>query len=426
MQIETSEFLAAIKQISAEKDLPDDRIFEVVEAALGAAYRKEYLEGDARVVCKFDKDKLSAKYYQIFKVVKNVENPDYEKSLKEAKKINKKVKIDEEINILLPTKSNFGRIAAQTAKQVILQKIREIEKDEAYNTFKDKAGRIVMGRVQKIEGRNILVDLGKAIAILIPGEQNPTEDYSPGRRLRVLIKNVELTPKGPSILISRSDPTLIKALFKTEVPEIAAGVVQIKGIVREAGFRTKMSVQAKDEGIDPVGSCVGQRGTRVQTILNEIGGEEKIDIILYDENPKTYIINALSPAKVKEINLDKAKKHAEVLVDPDQLSLAIGREGRNVRLASKLTEFEIDVFGYKDGKKIKSNLSKVDREALEAKKQSEKVSNNTEQTSSEKVDEKVSSAKSQIPSKNAEINEPTKNTQKVKEKTETPAEKNKI
>jgi N utilization substance protein A len=369
MQIETSEFLAAIKQISAEKDLPDERVFEVVEAALGAAYRKEYLEGDTRVICLFDTEKLKANYFQIFKVVEEVTNHDYEKSLEEAKVINKKVKLDEEIKVALPDKSEFGRIAAQTAKQVILQKIREIEKDEAYTAFKDKSGRIVVGRVQKVEGRNVLVDLGKAIAILIPAEQNPTEDYSPGRRLRVLIKSVELTPKGPSILISRADPTLIKALFKTEVPEIAAGIVKIQDIVREAGYRTKMSVEATDEGIDPVGSCVGQRGTRVQTVLNEIGGEEKIDIILYNKDPKTYIANALSPAKTKEIKLNKTKKHAEVLVDPDQLSLAIGREGRNVRLASKLTGYEIDVFGFEDGKKIKSNLSKVDREAAEAKKE---------------------------------------------------------
>ncbi|MDD3774261.1 MAG: transcription termination factor NusA, partial [Patescibacteria group bacterium] len=316
MQIETSEFLAAIKQIGAEKDLPDNRIFEVVEAALGSAYRKEYLEGDTRVICEFDREKLAARYYQVFRVVEEVQHPDNEKSLEEAQAINKNAKLDEEIKIALPSKSGFGRIAAQTAKQVILQKIREIEKDEAYTAFKDKVGRIVVGRVQKVEGRNVLIDLGKAIAILPPPEQNLTEDYSSGRRLRVFIKNVELTPRGPSILISRADPALIKALFRTEVPEISAGVVKIKDVVREAGFRTKMSVEATDEGIDPVGSCVGQRGTRVQTVLNEIGGEEKIDIILYDKDSKAYITNALLPAKVKEIKLNKTKKHAEVLVDP--------------------------------------------------------------------------------------------------------------
>jgi N utilization substance protein A len=368
MQIETSEFLAAVKQIGAEKDLPDERIFEVVEAALAAAYRKEYVEGEAHVICKFDQEKIVAKYYRVFKVVKEIENSEYEITLKEAKKINKKAKVDGNINTPLSSKSEFGRIAAQTAKQVILQKIREIEKDEAYEAFKNKAGRVVIGRVQKVEGRNVLVDLGKAIAILIPAEQNPTEDYSPGRRLKVLVKNVELTPKGPSILISRADSDLIKVLFRTEVPEIAAGVVNIKGIVREAGYRTKMSVEATEEGVDPVGSCVGQRGTRVQTVLNEIGGEEKIDIILWDEDIKQYINNALSPAKVKEIKLNKTKKHAEVLVDPDQLSLAIGREGRNVRLASKLAQYEIDVYGFENGKKVKSqNHKKEMQEAAESK-----------------------------------------------------------
>jgi len=367
MQIETSEFLAAIKQIGAEKDLSDERVFEVVETALAAAYRKEYIEGDAHIICEFDKEKLKANYFQVFRVVEEVENSDYEKTFEEAKKINKKTQIGDEVKIALDHKSEFGRIAAQTAKQVILQKIREIEKEEAYTAFKDKAGKVVMGRVQKIDNRNVIVDLGKIISVLIPAEQNPTEDYSIGRRLKVFIKSVELTPKGPAILISRADPNLIKALFRTEVPEISAGIVKIKDIVREAGFRTKMSVEATEDGIDPVGSCVGQRGTRVQTILNEIGGEEKIDIILWDKDIKTYIANALSPAKIERIEIDKKKKHAEVLVNPDELSLAIGREGRNVRLASKLCQYEIDVYAAENGKKI----AKEDRSRSKMKKQTE-------------------------------------------------------
>ena len=357
-KIETSEFLAAIKQICAERDLPENRVFEVVEGALASAYRKEYLSPETKVECVLDEKALEPKYYQIFEVIKKVEHPENQISLKEAKKIDKAAKLEGEVKKKLPSKTFFGRIAAQTAKQIIVQKIREIEKEEALIEYQDKVGRVLSGTVQQIEGKNVLVDLGKAVAILPPQEQNSTEQYLVGKRMKVLIKSVESTIKGPSILVSRAAPELIEAMFRTEVPEIEASVVKIHGIVREAGFRTKMAVEALGEGVDPVGSCVGQRGTRVQTVLNEIGGEEKIDIVLWDKESKKYITNALSPAKIKQIKIDEKKKHAEVLVDPDQLSLAIGKQGRNVRLASKLTGYEIDVYAQEGGKKIEKSKAK--------------------------------------------------------------------
>jgi len=358
-QIETSEFLAAIKQICAERNLPEERVFEVVEAALGAAYRKEYLSPETKVNCELDRKTLKPRYYQILEVVKEVEHPQIQISLKEAKKISKDVKIGDTIKIKLPPKNVFSRISAQTAKQVITQRIREIEKEETIQEFQNKLGKVVNGVIQQIEGNSILVDLGKAVGILPPPEQNPTEEYGVGKRIKVLIKAVEPTSKGASILVSRAAPQLVEALFRLEVPEISAGVVNIKNIVREAGYRTKIAVETQEEGVDPVGACVGQRGARVQTILNEIGGEEKIDIILWDKDPKKYITNALSPAKIKEIKIDEKAKKAEVLVDKDQLSLAIGKQGRNVRLASKLTGYEIDIFSKeREKEKIKEESQK--------------------------------------------------------------------
>jgi len=363
-KIETSEFLAAIKQICAERDLPENRIFEVVETALASAYRKEYLSSNARVEAEIDQKTLRPKFYQVFEVVEEVKHPENQISLKEAKKINKKAKLEDLIKKPLPLKSRFGRIAAQTAKQVIIQKIREVEKDEAYNEYKDKVNKVVSGVIQQVEGKNVLVDIGKTVAVLPSQEQNPTEEYIPGKRMKLIISSVDLTQKGPSIIVSRSAEELVKALFKIEVPEISAGVVEIKGIVREAGFRTKIAVRALEEGVDPVGSCVGQRGARVQTILSEIGGEEKIDIILWDKDPKKFIINSLSPAKIKQIKINEKNKTAEVLVAPDQLSLAIGRQGRNVRLASKLTGYEIDVFAVEGGKKMKKETKPKTAESL--------------------------------------------------------------
>jgi N utilization substance protein A len=246
------------------------------------------------------------------------------------------------VTIPLPKEEEFGRIAAQTAKQVIIQRIREAERDMLFSEFKDKEGAVMNATVQQIEGRNVIVSLGKANGIMFPSDQIKDEKYYIGQRIKVYVREVAETTRGPQIVTSRTDEGLIRGLFESEVPEIATGTVEIKSIAREAGSRTKIAVIANEEGIDPVGSCVGQRGTRVQAILAEIG-EEKIDIVLWDEDVEQFIMNALSPAKTKEILISSKDNKATVTVDKDSLSLAIGKGGQNVRLASKLTGWGIDI-----------------------------------------------------------------------------------
>jgi N utilization substance protein A len=264
-------------------------------------------------------------------------------ALDKAVRLKKDAKVGDVIEIMdLP--ADFGRIAAQTAKQVIVQRIREAEREIVFNEYQDKEGEIVNCIVQRVEGDTIICDLGKSSAVLYKNEQIPGERYYPNQRFRVFIVKVEQTARGPQIIVSRSHPGMIKKLFESEVPEIVAGTVEIKGIAREAGGRTKIAVISKDDNLDPVGAFVGQRGIRVQSVTNEIGGE-KIDIILWNEDQKVYIENAISPAKVAEISLNEKEQKAVVKVPEDQLSLAIGKQGQNVRLAAKLTGWNIDIEG---------------------------------------------------------------------------------
>ena len=260
-------------------------------------------------------------------------------------------KVGDIIETKLGVPEEYGRMAAQTAKQVIVQRLREAERDHIFNEYKDKEGELVLGTIQRKEGRRIIVDLGKASAILPMEEQIRTERYNVGARLNFFIVEVRIGNKGPEIILSRTHPEIVKELFATEVPEIAAGTVEIKSISREAGSRSKIAVMAHDENIDPVGSCVGQRGSRVQTVINELGGE-KIDIIEWDDDIKKFISNSLSPAEIEGITLDKETKIASVQVADNQLSLAIGRNGQNVRLAAKLTGWKIDIVSSATGDKI--------------------------------------------------------------------------
>jgi N utilization substance protein A len=337
-----SPFMAAINQLCDEKSLSKDVILETIEAAVAAAYRKDYGKPSQIIKAKMDPDTGEAKFSQAFDVVEEVEDPESQKTLAEAKKIKKKAKIDEQVEIALEPKSDFGRIAAQTAKQVITQRIREAERDMLFAEFKDKEQKLINGTVQQIENNNVIIDLGKINAICPPSDQIPKEKYYSGQRIKVYLKAVEETSRGPKVLVSRADPGLVKGLFENEVPEIAAGSVEIKDIAREAGSRSKVSVWTDQESLDPVGSCVGQRGTRIQAVLAELP-EEKIDIILWDKEERQYIMNALSPAKVDKVTLSKKEDKATVYVPEDQLSLAIGTGGQNVRLASKLTGWSIDI-----------------------------------------------------------------------------------
>lgn len=359
--MEQKQFILAIDQICDEKGISREKAIEIVEASLASAYKKEY--GEKGQIIKIDLDEVSGntKAYQIKIVAEETDeeeieideedpkkkfNPDKNITIEDAKEYKKKPQIDDEIKISLPPHNDFGRIAAQTAKQVMIQKIREAEKEAIFNEFKNKEGEVVNGTVQRIEGKNIFIDIGKAVGILYPGEQISNEYYKVGQKLKVYIMKIEENAKEANLILSRTNPNIVEKLFELEVPEIFSKTVEVKSIAREAGLRTKVAVCSNEDGIDPVGSCVGQRGARIQTIINELGGE-KIDIIEWDKDIKKYIQHALSPAKVSQIDTDEKQESAIAYVDEDQLSLAIGKQGQNVRLAAKLTGWKIDVVGNK-------------------------------------------------------------------------------
>jgi len=342
MSEEKVNFMQAIEELCEEKGLDKETVIGTVEAALAAAYRKDYGKPKQIIRAKLDPATGQAEMFKVTQIVEEVENPEAEITLEDAKKIKKSYKISDEIIEPLPKEESFGRIAAQTAKQVIIQRIREAERDMIYEEFKAREHSVINGSVQQIEGKNIIISLGKTNAIMFPSDQIKDEKYYVGQRLKVYVKEVTQTSRGPQILASRTDEDLIRGLFELEVPEVANESVEIKNIAREAGSRTKIAVIAHDENIDPIGSCVGQRGTRVQSVLAEVG-EEKIDIVLWDEDLEQFIMNALSPAKCEKITISSKDNKAIVYVPEDSLSLAIGKNGQNVRLASKLTGWGIDI-----------------------------------------------------------------------------------
>ncbi|OGE73608.1 MAG: transcription termination/antitermination protein NusA [Candidatus Doudnabacteria bacterium RIFCSPLOWO2_02_FULL_42_9] len=338
------QFESALNQIAEEKDLDKAEILKMIEVSLAAAFRKDYGKKDQNIVVEFFPETLATKVFDVKKVVEVVEDPVKEFTVEEAKAHKKGAKVGDEIKIDITPKTGatFGRIAAQTAKQVIVQKIREAERGVLFTDFKAKERQLVSGVVQRIEGETVLVDLTKATGVLFPSEQIKGEKYSIGARIKVLILHVEPTAKGPKITLSRSHPDVVRRLFELEVPEIFNGVVEVKAIAREAGSRTKIAVWSSQEGVDPIGACVGQRGTRVQVIMSELNGE-KIDIIAWSEDTVKFIANALSPAKILNVTLNEDLKEAKVGVLSDQLSLAIGKAGQNVRLAARLTGWKIDI-----------------------------------------------------------------------------------
>jgi len=352
----------ALQQIEDEKGIPRAEILGMIEASLAAAFRKDYGTREQNVQVEFNAEDLSVKVFDVKEVVDNgaVEeeaedsenefDPQKQIILDEAKKLKKSAKVGDIIktDITPKTGTNFGRIAAQTAKQVIIQKLREAERNMQFSDFKAKERTLQNGIVQRIEGDTILVDMGKATGVLFPSEQIRGERYTIGQRLKVLILHVEPAAKGPKITLSRCHPDMVRKLFELEVPEIYNGSVEIKAIAREAGSRSKIAVIANQDGIDPIGACVGQKGSRVQTVMAELGGE-KIDIIQFDEDQVKFIANALSPAKILSVQLNEESKEAKVEVLEDQLSLAIGKAGQNVRLAARLTGWKIDINGVKIG-----------------------------------------------------------------------------
>ncbi|MFY9462851.1 MAG: transcription termination factor NusA [Candidatus Sungiibacteriota bacterium] len=375
-------FTSAIQQIAEEKGIPREKIFETIEMALAAAYKRDYGKRGQIVRAKLNPESGSVVMTQIKIVVDESMLKPEEEDAEEAPEIaargrrrdfepedeeisaEKKVRFNPEKHLMLDEAqkikpdaapgeelvfpitydevAGYGRIAAQTAKQVILQRIREAEREAVFNEYKDKEGELANGLVQRVEGRNVYVDIGRSAGMLPPEEQIPGEHYRIGERVKVLIALVEKNPRGPGIFLSRTHPRLLKKLFELEVPEIATGAVEIKAIAREPGSRSKVAAVSHESGVDPVGSLVGQKGVRVSTVIQELGGE-KIDIIAWSDDPKELIAHALSPAKVISVEINEHRHDARVTVPEDQLSLAIGKRGQNVRLAAKLTGWKIDV-----------------------------------------------------------------------------------
>ena len=342
MDFDFKQLAGAIQVIAEEKNLPQEVVQEVVEQALAAAYRRDYgdREQEVRVIMNLNTGDITA--FVTKQIVDKVEDDRTEISLPEAQVRNKSAKVGEEIEVEEKVE-NFGRVAAQTAKQVILQRLREAERDIIMNEYEDKIGTVITAIVARVEGRIVRVDLGKAQGIMPMSEQIQGERYYPGQRLKVFLKDVERGFRGPQLVVSRGNGEFVEWLFRAEVPEMENGAVEIKGIAREAGVRSKIAVASTVPGVDPVGTFVGGHGTRVNAVMSEVGEQEKIDIVVFDEDTATYIQNALSPTKVTKVKLDEAGKKATVIVPEDQLSIAIGKSGQNVRLASKLTGYEIDI-----------------------------------------------------------------------------------
>ncbi len=342
MDIEPKQLILAVRQIAEEKNLPEDVVHEIIEQALAAAFRKDYGEREQEVRAQFNQNNGDVIVYVSKQVVEEVEDELVEINVADAQKIKKGAKVDDTVEIISKPTS-FGRVAAQTAKQVILQKLREAERENVLDEYSDKIGTVLNGVVQRVEQRVVRIDLGKASGILPMSEQIPGEYYGSGSRIKVFLKDVERSNRGPQLILSRANTEFIKFLFEAEVPEMENGAVEIKAIAREAGVRTKIAVSSSVPGVDPVGTFVGGHGTRVQAVMGEIGDQEKIDIVAYDENVEKLIKNALSPTEVQTVELDEKNKKAVVKVNEDQLSVAIGKSGQNVRLASKLTGYEIDI-----------------------------------------------------------------------------------
>jgi len=336
-----SEFMLAITQLAAEKNLSREIVLDVVEAALVSAFRKNSFAANQEISVKLNPDTGEVTVFAKKTVVETVTDPGHELSLDEAKIINQHAELDEEL-MVEATPKNAGRIAAQTAKQVVLQRLREAERELVFEEFSDRESEIVTGIVQRIEPRQITLDLGRTEGVLPASEQVRTEHYRMGQRLKVYLVEVRRMGRGPQVLVSRTHRNLLRRLLELEVPEIHSGVVELKSIAREAGHRSKIAVAARQQGVDPIGSCVGLRGIRIQNIVNELNGE-RIDIVEWHPDPATFIANALSPAPVDSVAVNSEEKVATVVVPDRQLSLAIGREGQNARLAARLTGWRIDI-----------------------------------------------------------------------------------
>ena len=350
-----SDFLIALTQLTAERHLPREQVLGAIEVALASAFKKDNPASGQNISVTLNPNTGEVSVFALKTVVETVEDPDKEVTVADAQFIKRGAELGDEVAAAEPLPHNASRIAAQTAKQVVLQRLREAERDLLYQEFQQHEGDIVSGVVEQAEpGRTITLDLGRAQAVLPFEEQAPNDRYRKGQRAKVYLVSVRSTPKGPEILVSRSHKNMLKRLFEIEVPEVYNGVVEIKAIAREAGFRSKVAVSATQAGIDPVGSCIGIRGNRIQSIVNELQGE-KIDIVSWDEDHRTFITNALSPSEPVHVELLETDQTAIVVVPDRQLSLAIGKEGQNTRLAARLTGWRLDIKGMTEWEEIKES-----------------------------------------------------------------------
>ena len=391
IKIGTALFEAA-EQLEREKGISKDVLVSSLCDALVAAYKKHIRDKDAEnVEAILDESTGEIGVFRTKVVVEEVENEDLEISLEDAKEIDEEVEIDDEVKIEV-TPENFGRIAAQSAKQVITQRIREAERKLVLDEFLSKKGTLITGIIQRRDERNVIVNIGKTDAIMPSREQIPGEYYKPGNRIRVFVLDVKETSRLPQVIVSQAHPEIVRELFELEVPEIEDGIVEIKSIAREAGFRTKLAVWSNDPSVDSVGACIGPRGSRIQTIVGELKNE-KIDIVRYSQDPVEYIVNALSPARIISVDIladDENRKEVFVIVPDDQLSLAIGREGQNVRLAHRLTGWKIDIKSETQARAMEDEREKQmfeEMKAQEEEQQEQAVEQEVEQVLEE--DEKV-------------------------------------
>ncbi len=352
-----SQFIAAINQLAAEKNLPKEVIFETIEAALKAAYRKDYGTKDQELEVELSESGESATLYLLKEVVKTVEEDDLEISLTNAKKYKKTAKVGDTIKIDV-TPLEYGRIAAQSAKQVIIQRLQEAERTIMYDEFKDRENELLNAQVHRVQNDHVYIDLGKIIVELPKEYQIRGERYYAGQRIKLYLDKVIKTTKGPKLLISRIHPNLVRKLLEIEIPEVADNIVEVKAISRDPGVRCKIAVKSNDEKIDPIGACVGQKGVRIQSIMDELNGE-RIDVINWSDNLATLLKSALAPAEISYLDIDEDAKRIKVYVEEDQRPLAIGKQGQNVRLASKLVGFEVDILDAVD-------LSDEEKETLGA------------------------------------------------------------
>jgi N utilization substance protein A len=357
-----SDLSRIIDQVGKDKGIDKKILVEALEQALLAAARKKYgLKQE--IEAKYNEEAGEVELFQFKTVVKNVKNPPAEISLEEAKELD----ADAEVGDSLGTKidiAEFGRIAAQTAKQVIIQRVKDAERENIFEDFKDRKGEVISGTVQRFERGAIIVNLGRAEAVIPQQEMVPRETYKPGDRIRAYVMDVRKTPKGPQIILSRSNPEFLSKLFELEVPEVSEGIVKIVNAAREPGGRAKIAVYSEDSDVDPVGACVGMKGSRVQAVVQELRGE-KIDIIPWSDDPASFVCNALAPAEISKVVINEEAQSMEVIVEDDQLSLAIGRRGQNVRLAAKLTDWKIDIRSEAKAGQVSPNLDEIAARGME-------------------------------------------------------------